>query len=133
MHPPEFPENAEISVKYVKDGRRRRVNDNSGRVDPAPREQIWVEFPCASAANRAFDYSVKVSEIVANVKRTLEEKRVFSPNGFLAPVRDTKPVVCAFSRENIPFERLLEVEATPFDSWGNRGRSIVRQVRLARP
>ena len=61
---------------------------------------------------------------IADVTQVVQEKRVFSPNAYMAEDEDTEPVTCAFARADIPKRRDVRFVVQPIDCWGNRGKSI---------
>ena len=124
--PPVFRADAKVTVCEVKDG-HRRAKDGWHR-DKEPREQVVVSFPPVTTAHspsRAFDFSVTAETRIGDCKRVLQERRVFSPNTFMAEAQDVEPVTCAFPRCELPKRRDIRFVVRPLDCWGNVGNPIL--------
>jgi hypothetical protein len=128
---PVFPANAEVSVAEIDNGHRR---DKSGKkLDPKPRKQVIVSFPPvvtgAVSPSRGFEFTVTAEMRVADKTQTVQEKRVFSPNAYMAEEEDVEPVTCAFARADIPKRRDVRFVVHPIDCWGNKGAAIASPWR----
>ena len=128
---PAFPADAEVVVAEIDDGHRR---DKSGRkLDPKPRKQVIVSFPPivtgAASPSRGFDFSVTAEMRVADMTQVIQEKRVFSPNVYMAEEEDVEPVTCAFARADIPKRRDVRFVVCPIDCWGKKGSPIASPWR----
>ena len=128
---PVFPADAEVSVAEIDDGHRR--NKAGTKLDPRPRKQVIVSFPSivtgAASPSRGFEFSVTAEMRVADMTQVLQEKRVFSPNAYMAEEEDVEPVTCAFARADIPKRRDVRFVVRPIDCWGNKGAAIASPWR----
>ena len=128
---PVFPADAEVSVTEIDDGHRR--NKAGTKLDPKPRKQVIVSFPPivtgAASPSRGFDFSVTAEMRVGDMTQVLQEKRVFSPNVYMAEEEDVEPVTCAFARADIPKRRDVRFVVCPIDCWGKKGSPIASPWR----
>ena len=124
--PPVFRADAKVTVREVKDG-HRRAKDGWHR-DKAPREQVIVSFPPVTTAHspsRGFDFAVTAETRIGDCTCVLQERRVFSPNTFMAEAQDVELVTCAFPRCELPKRRDIRFVVRPLDCWGNVGKPIL--------
>ena len=123
--PPAFASDDTVTVTEIDDGHRR--NKSGKKLDPTPRKQVIVSFPpvvTGKSHGRGFDFAVTAEMRVADLTQVVQEKRVFSPNAYMAEAEDTEPVTCAFARDTLPKRRDVRFVVQPIDCWGNRGKSI---------
>lgn len=124
---PVFPANAKLTVRRVKDGRRR--DGNGVDVDKRMCEQVWVEFPPITtrggSPSRGFDFTVCCETRDADIVRVVDECRVFSPNALQTEARDLQSCRCAFPGERVPSNRDVRFTVVPHDCWGNAGAELV--------
>lgn len=124
--PPRFASGAKVTVKRIKDGRRR---DEKG-INPAKEtcEQVVASFPPITTASgspsRGYDFTVRCEVRDADTLRCVDERRVFSPNMMQGEAMDVEPCTCAFPGEQIPCNREVRFIVTPYDCWGNAGEAI---------
>ena len=85
-----------------------------------------VSFPPAvKGLERANDYEVSVELKKGEVERCLVAKRVYSPRYMYGVERDTLPVSCNFSTEEVPTGWLIRFVARPVTAFGVKGEAIV--------
>jgi len=123
--PPAFSSGDAVTVAEIDDGHRR--NKAGTKLDPKPRRQVVVSFPpivTGRSPSRGFEFAVTAEMRVADMTQVVQEKRVFSPNAYMAESEDTEPVTCAFARCDLPKRRAIRFVVRPLDCWGNRGESI---------
>lgn len=95
--------------------------------------QVYVSFPAVRMLDgspvRAWDYSVRIEFAAGDVEKTLCERCVFSEGVFYSEEDETKPVVCAFNRRDIPMtvntRQKIRFVVTPRSCWGMAGDPIV--------
>ena len=77
---------------------------------------------------RAWDYTVRVELVAGDVVKTLCERCVFSEGVFYSEEDETKPVVCAFNRKDLPMKssprQKVRFVVTPRSCWGQEGDSV---------
>ena len=126
---PVFPAKAEVRV-WKGEGRGRAA-DGMG-VAKEGHAQVFVSFPAVRTADgspvRAWDYAVRAEFAAGDVVKTLCERCVFSDGSFYAEEDETKPVLCAFGRRDIPFRtgslQKVRFVVTPRSCWGIEGEPI---------
>ena len=115
---PQFPANAQVSVKQV------RGKDRAG----TERDQLVVTFPSARATDatpRAYDYEVTALVTKGVVTRVVSQKRVYSPKCYWPPAYDTGDVTCVFARFEIPDNHeSVTFVVKPLNAWGASGHEI---------
>jgi hypothetical protein len=85
-----------------------------------------VSFPPAvKGLEHANDYEVSVELKKGEVERCLVAKRVYSPRYMYGVERDTLPVSCNFSTEEVPTGWLIRFVARPVTAFGVKGEAIV--------
>ena len=126
---PAFAANAKVKV-WQGEGFGR---DASGlRRAKEKHAQVFVSFPAVRTADgspvRAWDYAVRAELATGDVVKTLCERCVFSEGAFYAEEDETKPVVCAFNRNDIPTKvcprQTVRFVVTPRSCWGVEGDPI---------
>ena len=128
--PPAFAPDDAVAVTEIENGHRR--NKAGTALDPKPRRQVIVSFPpvvTGTSHGRGFEFAVTAEMRVADMTQVVQEKRVFSPNAYMAEAEDTEPVTCAFARDDLPKRRDVRFVVHPIDCWGNRGKSIASDWR----
>jgi len=97
-------------------------DDTKLMVFPSPRG-ISVRFPPVLAKHtgvRAYDYVVKAGDV---------EKTVHSIAWQQSEDRETRPVTCEFSRDELP-KGEVRISVTPRDSFGHCGRTISETANM---
>lgn len=126
---PAFPKGAEVVVRQG-DGYGRNAA-GTGRAKEK-HAQVFVSFPAVRTTDgspvRAWDYAVRVELVTGDVVKTACERCVFSEGVFQAEEEETKPVVCAFNRKDIPStadsRQKIRFVVTPRSCWGVEGDPI---------
>ena len=126
---PAFP--AKAAVKVWKGEGCGRNAAGTG-CEKKSHEQVYVSFPAARTVDgspvRGWDYAVRAELVSGDVERTLCERYVFSEGAFYAEEDETRPVVCAFNRRDLPAKiskrQKIRFVVTPRSCWGVAGESI---------
>ncbi len=103
-----------------------------GRNAKAKHAQIFVSFPAIrtmdGSPTRSWDYAVRAELASGDVVKTLCERCVFSEGVFYAEEDETKPVICAFNRKDIPTKvcprQKIRFVITPRSCFGLEGEPI---------
>lgn len=115
---PEFAPGAKIALGETK-GKDRAGNRH---------DMVQVSFPPVNGLDgrspRANDYEVTAILRQGDVERVLCQKRVFSPRYLFGDKMDTEPVVCLFSKEEIPDGWPIRYEVRPVNACGRKGAPI---------
>lgn len=94
-----------------------------------PHDMVKVSFPPVNGTDgrspRATDYEVTAVLCQGDVERVLCQKRVFSPRHMFGDEMDTEPVVCLFSREEVPDGWNIRFEVRPCNAFGKKGAPII--------
>lgn len=102
---PTFPKGTEVKVWEGEGFGRDAAGTGAAKEKHA---QVYVSFPAVRTTDgspvRAWDYSVRAELAAGDVVKTLCERCVFSEGVFYSEEDETKPVVCAFNRNDIPFK-----------------------------
>ena len=125
--PPVFAKDAKVEVKEIAEGYRRLSHGTGGLDKKDPHPQVVVSFPpitTATSPSRGFDFSVRAETRIADIVRTLQERRVFSPNAYQAETRDTAPCTCNFPKSELPKKVEIRFAVRPYDCYGNAGEEI---------
>ena len=89
---------------------------------------LKVSFPPVNGTDgrspRATDYEVTAVLCQGDVERVLCQKRVFSPRHMFGDRMDTEPVVCLFSKEEVPDGWRIRWEVRPVNAYGAKGAPI---------
>lgn len=115
---PQFAADVKATVREIAAGRNRR-----GEKIP----QIEVSFPPVNGLDggvRAFDYRVSCVFAWDDVRNTVAEARVFSPNALQPAKYDVADVKCLFDRCRLPRGRELRMEVRPVNEWCREGNPI---------
>lgn len=107
--------------------------DPSGTGRGKPHPQVYVSFPAVRTLDgspvRAWDYAVRAEIAAGDVVKTLCERLVFSEGVFYSEEDETKPVVCAFNRKDLPAKmskrQAVRFVVTPRSNWSVAGEPIV--------
>ena len=126
---PAFPAKAEVEVWQGEGFGRNAAGTGVAKEKHA---QVFVSFPAVRTADgspvRAWDYSVRAELVAGDVVKTLCERRVFSEGIFYSEEDETKPVVCAFNRKDLPAKssskQKVRFVVTPRSCWGVEGDSV---------
>ena len=126
---PAFPKGAKVTVKEG-EGCGRSAAGTGRAKEKHP--QIFVSFPPARTLDgspaRGWDYSVRCELVAGDIVRTLCERCVFSEGAFFAEEDETKPVVCAFAKTDVPAKlnarQKIRFAVTPRSCWGKAGAPI---------
>lgn len=97
--------------------------------------QVFVSFPAIrtmdGSPTRSWDYAVRAELASGDVVKTLCERCVFSEGVFYAEEDETKPVVCAFNRKDIPTKvcqrQKIRFVVTPRSCFGLEGKPIASE------
>lgn len=115
---PVFAAGAKVVVREIAEGRNR-----CGEKIP----QIEVSFPPVNGLDggeRAFDYRVSCVFAWDDVRNTVAEERVFSPNALQPSKYDVADVKCLFDRRKLPRGRTLRMAVRPVNEWCREGAPI---------
>ena len=114
---PEFAADAKISVTWRK-GKSPKKEDE---------DQLVVSFPAAvgrgDSLSRPFDYEVACEYVEDDIVKPMRTKRVYNPGVDLSLARAAKTVTCVFGECELPIAR-YRISVTPFNSFGQRGKTI---------
>ena len=108
-----------------------RNSAGTGRADKK-HAQVFVSFPAIrtmdGSPTRSWDYAVRAELVSGDVVKTLCERYVFSEGVFYAEEDETKPVVCAFNRNDLPARvcprQKVRFVVTPRSCFGLEGEPI---------
>ncbi len=122
-NPPEFAAGAENQITIKKISGKNAKNE--------PTEQIAVGFPTALAGRHIpMDYEVRAEIEQVDVINIYRSKRVYAPGVFKRDsiMRQAKTAECVFATDEIPANAQVRFAITPFDHFGNSGRTIYSQT-----
>ena len=113
----------------VRPGFRGRARERHGErlARPAPPRPHDLQ-PRRRREVLTWDAS-RIRIVTVTISQVLQEKRVFSPNAYMAEEEDVEPVTCAFARADIPKRRDVRFVVRPIDCWGNKGAAIASPWR----
>ena len=117
--PPEFPDNAAISLSTAM-GKDRRGNAS---------EQVTLTFPAAkpSATSRVHQYEVQALANRDGRETAVLTNSFFSEAFFLAPSHEPATGRCVVAVSALPTNAVIRFSVTPVECFGKKGKAIVSQ------
>ena len=116
---PQFGASATVCCEKIVDGCDRAGVKHS---------QIEVRFPTVNGRNgssaRAADYRVDLEIFMGGEPQVFATKRVYSPNGLLAPEQDVGDVICRFPMSGVPRGRSIRFTVRPVGYFGREGDPV---------
>ena len=110
---PFFAQDAKVEVKYEASSKRFRLK--------------FPEAVGAATDARAWDYEIAVVEQVMDYEKVFDSRRLYSPNAYLAPTRETKPIELTWKLDNLPKGNAFRFRVTAFEAFGHASRPIYSQ------